>query len=83
MKAQRYPFNELKKDIQDAGEKNFPCNELKEMFNNEPFYLTGDYIEGLLKYCFEKGKIKGDEVIAHDVLLTKLRKVIEDFKLIN
>lgn len=53
------------------------------MFNNEPFYLTGEYIDGLLKYCFEKNKIKIDEMITHEVLLTKLRKVIEDFKLLD
>ena len=34
MKAQRYPYEELKKDILDASEKKFTSAELKTMFGN-------------------------------------------------
>lgn len=53
MKAQRYPYEELKKDIESAKEQQFLLNDLKGMFLNEPFYLTEKYVNILLQYCFE------------------------------
>ncbi len=76
MKAQRYPYEELKKDILDASEKRFTSAELKTMFGNEPFYLTVNYADALLKYCFEKDKVKNDQAVTNETLLTKIRKVI-------
>lgn len=34
MKAQRYPYDELKKDIESAKEQQFSLNDLKGMFVN-------------------------------------------------
>lgn len=83
MKAQRYPYDELKKDIESATEQQFPFNDLKGMFVNEPFYLTDKYANALLQYCFESENPTSNGVISNQVLLAKLRKVIEDFELID
>lgn len=83
MKAQRYPYEELKKDIESAKEQQFALNDLKGMFLNEPFYLTEKYVNILLQYCFESQNPKPNGILSNQALLTKLRKVIEDFDLIN
>ena len=83
MKAQRYPYDELKKDIESAKEQQFSLNDLKGMFVNEPFYLTDKYANALLQYCFESEDLKSNGVLSNQILLTKLRKVIEDFELID
>jgi hypothetical protein len=54
MKSQRYPFIDLKADIESAETTNFTYADLCNMLVNEPFYLTSDYTKSFLSYCYEK-----------------------------
>lgn len=58
MKAQRYPFNELEKDINLSEEKEFPVPDLRNMMKSEPFYLTDKYANIFLQYCLESENIQ-------------------------
>jgi hypothetical protein len=53
------------------------------MFVNEPFYLTAEYTKVFLAYCFESDKVKPDDSINNAALIAKLRKVIDDFELME
>lgn len=53
------------------------------MFINEPFYLTTGYAKALLSYCFESESNGENDVLNGDVIVAKLRKVIEDFELMD
>ncbi len=53
------------------------------MLVNEPFYLTSAYTKAFLSYCYEKESIKQGEQLASAVLISKIRKVIEDFELME
>ena len=57
MKAQRYPFEELKKDIDASNEASFSCADLEGMMKAEPFYLIPRYTTAFLQYAFEKEAI--------------------------
>lgn len=83
MKAQRYPYDELKKDIESAKQQQFSLSDLKGMFINEPFYLTENLGTILLQYCFQSENPKPSDILSNHALLTKLRKMIEDFDLID
>lgn len=83
MKSQRYPFNDIKSDIESAETSTFTYLDLCNMFVNEPFYLTADYTKAFLSYCFEKEKSEGTDAISNAVLVSKLRKVIDDFELME
>ncbi len=49
------------------------------MFINEPFYLTTGYAKSLLSYCYESEVISEEDLLNGDIIVAKLRKVIEDF----
>lgn len=83
MKSQRYPFADLKNDIEAAETSNFTYVDLCNMLVNEPFFLTSDYTKTILSYCYEKEKVGEDECLENTVLVSKLRKVIEDFPLLE
>ncbi len=53
------------------------------MLVNEPFYLTADYTRAFLAYCFEKDRVQAGETIPSAVLVGKLRRVIDDFELME
>jgi hypothetical protein len=53
------------------------------MLVNEPFFLTVEYTKFFLAFCFEKEKIAPTETIPNAVLVGKLRKVIDDFQLMD
>ena len=53
------------------------------MFVNEPFYLTPEYTKAFLCYCFQKEKNEGSDAIPNAALVAKLRKVIDDFELME
>lgn len=53
MKAQRYPYTDLKADIESAETSSFTYADLCDMFINEPFHLTAGYTKELLSYCYE------------------------------
>ena len=82
MKAQRYPFQELKKDIDASQQGKFLYSDLESMLKAEPFYLTDKYSKAFLQYAFEKDKIQNkSESIDSETFLKKVRKVIDDFVL--
>jgi hypothetical protein len=83
MKSQRYPFSDIKSDIESAETNTFTYADLCNMFVNEPFYLTSDYTKEFLSYCFEREKIEAADKITNVILVTKLRKVIDDFELLE
>jgi hypothetical protein len=58
MKSQRYPFDDLKSDIESANSSSFTYTDLCDMFVNEPFHLTPAYTKVLLNYCYESDNIK-------------------------
>lgn len=53
MKGQRYPFEDLKVDIEQAESSSFTYVDLCDMLTNEPFLLTPAYAKALLSYCYE------------------------------
>lgn len=53
------------------------------MFINEPFYLTQAYADSLVQYCFESFSPSQSQTVTSELLLTKLRKVIDQFELID
>jgi hypothetical protein len=53
------------------------------MLVNEPFYLTADYTQTFLSYCFDKKRVQPTESIPSAVLVAKLRRVIDDFQLME
>lgn len=52
MKSQRYPFDDLKADIESAEADTFSYADLCNMLVNEPFYLTSHYTKVFLSYCY-------------------------------
>jgi hypothetical protein len=54
MKSQRYPFDDLKADIEAAESPTFTYSDLCNMLVNEPFYLTSQYTKAFLCYCYKK-----------------------------
>jgi hypothetical protein len=83
MIAQRYPYEELKKDILLSKEQSFRCYDLEAMFKAEPFYLTPAYAKVFLEYVFEKKDSKPEERTSTETLLKKIRSVIKDFELMD
>lgn len=83
MKSQRYPFSDIRNDIESAETITFTYSDLYNMLVNEPFYLTPQYTSVFLEYCFDKIKIDPKESISKLVLIAKLRKVIDDFQLMS
>lgn len=84
MKAQRYPFQDLKNDIIASNQSAFSYNDLENMLKTEPFYLTPLYTKAFLEYVFErKDKSINQQSVASEILLNKLRKVIKSFDLID
>ena len=53
------------------------------MLVNEPFYLTSNYTKQFLSYCYEKEKVGSSDMLSANVLIAKLRKVVNDFELID
>jgi hypothetical protein len=49
MIAQRYPFEELKQDIEETGEVSFKLAEISSMLHNNPFFLNDKQIKQFLK----------------------------------
>ena len=83
MKSQRYPFDDIKTDINSAETETFSYQDLCNMFVNEPFYLTTEYTQAFLSYCFEKTKVNLSDSLTKEVLVSKLRKVVDDFILLE
>jgi hypothetical protein len=83
MKSQRYPFNDIKSDIESAETNQFSYSDLCNMLVNEPFYLTSEYTRVFLCYCFEKERVQPGDCITSTALVGKLRKVIDDFQLME
>lgn len=83
MKSQRYPFDDLKADITSAESSTFSYADLCNMLVNEPFYMTSNYTKIFLSYCYEKDKVNQNEMLENSVLISKLRKVVEDFELME
>ena len=52
MKGQRYPFDDLKVDIEQAESSTFTYSDLCDMLVNEPFLLSPAYTKALLSYCY-------------------------------
>lgn len=84
MKAQRYPYDDLKNDIIASKQTLFTYADLENMMKTEPFYLTPGYTISFLQYVFEK-KEKSiiNESVSTQTLLNKLRKVIKTFELLD
>ncbi len=83
MKAQRYPYSDIKSDIESAEAGSFSYIDLCNMLVSEPFYLTSHYTKVFLTYCFEKEKIDPSDSISNGTLTSKLRKVVDNFELMD
>lgn len=81
MKAQRYPPQELEKDIIVSKETKFNFEDLESMLKSQPFYLKEEYVTALLEYFFEKKNINKTESISSETFLKKIKKVIKSFDL--
>lgn len=79
MKAQRYPYEQLQKDILASKQNSFSKIDLEGMLKSQPFYLTPAYTKNLVEYVFEKKVINDSESITTAVLLQKLKKMIKNF----
>lgn len=76
MKAHRYPYSELEKDINQSEETTFNCMDLEAMVKGEPFFLKPEFAKIFLQYAFENEHPPIDGVISNSVFLTKMRKLI-------
>ena len=79
MKYNRYPYEELKEDIEVSPLTHFPYEDLLNMLTAEPFYLSQRYASEFLKVCYGKNKVSINEELDAAVLLQNLRLVIDDF----
>ena len=61
----------------------FNYADLCNMLVNEPFYLTSNYTKHFLSYCYEKEEVDPSEMLSATVLIAKIRKVVNDFELID
>ena len=53
MKAQRYTYAELKRDVDQSKNEIFTLADLQPMLKNEPFYLSNPLSQLVLDYVFE------------------------------
>ena len=49
----------------------------------EPFFLTDEYAEEFLHFCYAGKKIKNDDLLGAERLITCLRIFIDDFELLE
>ena len=52
MKAQRYPYCDLEKDIVASNERDFAFSDIEAMLKAEPFYMVPKYSDAFLEYAF-------------------------------
>lgn len=83
MKYTRYPFHELKADIESSPLHSFNYEDLMNMLESEPFFLTTEYAQEFLKACFGKSRLTSEDELDAKVLLKNLRMVIDDFQLLD
>jgi hypothetical protein len=83
MKAQRYPFAELKSDIIDSKETSFRLNDMQSMLRNSPFFLNDHQTTTVLQYLFEDQVSEAESVVPIEKLIEKLRKLIKEFDLLE
>lgn len=53
------------------------------MLMNEPFFLTTKYTQDFLKYCYEADALDPKATLDSNILIAKLRKVIDNFTLME
>ena len=82
MKSQRYPFSDLKSDIESSNISQFSHTDLRTMLINEPFYLTPAYTQVLLRYFFGKQVIETTDSLTVDQLVQKLRNLVGEFEML-
>lgn len=63
MKAHRYPFSELEKDILQSQETEFTIEDLEAMLKAEPFFLKQLYVKTFIQYAFESEDIPIEDTV--------------------
>ncbi len=83
MKAQRYQYSDLKRDVVDSNTETFSYEDLKSMLTAEPFYLNETMTKAIICYIFEKEDMKDENLhISSQTFLRKTRKLIGEFDLL-
>lgn len=83
MKAHRYQYSELKKDIEQSQQTEFTSADLEAMLKAEPFFLKPFYVQIFIQYTFESQNPPKDGVVSNSLFLKKIRKFIDDFELVS
>lgn len=83
MKYNRYPFKELKADIELSPLNTFMFEDLFSMLIAEPFFLTKAYALEFLQLCYKKNQIQNEDELSSDVFTDNLRLIIGDFSLLE
>lgn len=83
MKAQRYTYSEVYKDIMAAEQNSFYLNDLASMLAELPFYLNNEQIEKVLEFIFETNDLEEDMEVSTKSFTEKLRQLIDDFYLVE